>query len=276
VGICERNNQSDTLKEKARWVRRQTINIHAIAPETRLASSLSAVELFVALYYGEILRFDPREPRWAGRDRLVISKGHGSISLYPILADLGFFELAELGRVCKEGSFLGGIPDTQIPGYETINGSLGHGLGVSCGTALALRANGSNAHVFVLIGDGELYEGSVWEAIMFAAHHHIGNLTAIIDYNKISMLDYCSNILDISPLKEKFSVFGWRVETVDGHDLDALPVVLNDLRNDPCGPKVLIANTVKGKGVGCLENDSLCHIKSLSESNILDVLKDYP
>lgn len=263
------------LKEKAFWVRKETLNIHKIAPATRLASSLSDVEIFVALYYGKILKFDPKNIQWEGRDRFIISKAHGGISLYPILADFGFFDRAELKKVCQEGSFLGGIPDTMVPGFETINGALGHGLGVACGIALALKKKNSNSKVFVLMGDGELFEGAVWEAIMFASEHRLNNLILIIDNNKISMLDYCKNIIDLAPLQEKFQTFKWKAKVVDGHNLGDLYNSLKALKEEKGDfPKVLIANTIKGKGVSQLENDVLCHIKSLKEEEIINALKE--
>jgi transketolase len=258
-----------TLKEKALWVRKETLNIHRIAQETRVASSLSAVEIFVALYYGGIVNYDSKNPKWDMRDRFIISKGHGSISFYPILADLGYFDKQELSRVCKEGSFLGGIPDPIIPGYESVNGSLGHGLGVGCGMAIGLKRKNKDENVFVLLGDGELYEGSVWEAIMFGGEHRLDNLIAIIDSNKICMLDYCSKILDLEPIEQKLSAFRWTVETVDGHDIETLHAALKKLKEDRGGrPKVLIANTVKGKGVPILETDALCHIKNIPPHQI--------
>lgn len=261
------------MKQKAVWVRKETLKIHKIAPETRLASSLSAVEILVCLYYGKILNFNPRNILWENRDRFIISKGHGSISFYPILADLGYFDSSELNRVCKEGSFLGGIPDPIIPGYETMNGSLGHGLGVACGIAIALKRKNRNEKVFVLLGDGELYEGSVWEAVMFAGEHKLDNLVLIVDNNKICMLDFCKNILDIEPLDEKFSVYKWIVERVDGHDAGRLYDSLIKMKEDSGGrPKVVIADTVKGKGVPSLEKDSLCHIKSLKEEEINSII----
>ena len=264
-----KGNMRAVLKKKALWVRQETLKIHKIAPETRLASSLSAVEIFVALYYGGILNFNPKSINWEERDRFIISKGHGSISFYPILADLGYFDKKELNRVCKEGSFLGGIPDPIIPGYETINGSLGHGLGVACGIALALKRRNRDEKVFVLVGDGELYEGSVWEAVMFAGEHKLDNLILIIDNNKICMLDYCKNILDLEPIEEKFRVHKWAVDRVDGHDIVRLYESLQRLKGGAEGkPKVLIADTVKGKGVKCLEGDSLCHIKSIKQEDI--------
>jgi transketolase len=259
----------NSLKKKALWVRQETLAIHRIAQGIRLASSLSPVEIFVALFYGKVLKINPKKPRWEGRDRLIISKGHGSISLYPILADFGYFDKKELCRVGMEGTFLGVIPDTVIPGYETTNGSLGHGLGVGCGVALALKRQGRREKIFILHGDGELHEGSVWEAIMFAGEHHLGNLILIIDNNKRCMLDYCRNIFDLEPLRAKFRCFNWEVETVDGHDIPALVSRLNRLKKSELPmPKVLIANTVKGRGVPQLEKDPLCHIKVIKPGDI--------
>ena len=257
------------LKDKALWVRKETLKIHGIAQETRLASSLSPVEIFVALFYGGIIKFDPKNPKWEGRDRFIISKGHGSISFYPILADIGYFDKGELSRVCKEGSFLGGIPDPIIPGYETVNGSLGHGLGVACGMALALKRKGRMEKVFVLMGDGELYEGAVWEAIMMAGEYKLDNLVLIIDNNMVCMLDFCKNIIDIEPLDEKFRIFKWSVSAIDGHDMKQTYESLLRLKSEEKGlPKALIANTVKGKGVPSLEIDPLSHIKNIRPDDI--------
>jgi len=268
-------NVRPLLREKALWARRETLKIHRIAPETRIASSLSAVEIFVTLYYGKILRYDSKDTQWEGRDRFIISKGHGAISFYPILADLGYFDPKELNRVCQEGTFLGGIPDSIIPGFETINGSLGHGPGVACGIALGLKRKRRNESVFVLVGDGELYEGSMWEAIMFAGEHHLDNLIMILDNNRVCMLDYCKRILDLEPLDEKFRVFRWDVRTVDGHDIEALFSALVELKGERNGrPKLLIADTIKGKGVKSLEIDSLSHIKSLKPAEIDKILED--
>lgn len=263
------------LKKKALWVRRETLNLYKRSSGFRLASSLSDVEIFIVLYYGKILNVDPKNVNWEGRDRFIISKGHGAISLYPILADLGFFSKEELARISQIGSFLGDIPDTKIPGFETINGALGHGLGVACGVATALKKKNSDSKVFVLHGDGELYEGAVWEAIMFASHHKLNNLILIIDNNKISLLDYCKNIIDLEPLEEKFRAFKWKVATVNGHDIEELYKSLNDLKqSDDKRPKVLIADTIKGKGVAQLEGDSLCHIKLLKEDEIIRAIEE--
>jgi len=264
---------SEFLRKKAVWVRKETLNIHRIAQETRIASSLSCVEIFVTFFYGKILNFDPSNISWDGRDRFIISKGHGAISLYPILADFGFFNKRELSRVCKEGSFLGGIPDSIVPGFETINGSLGHGLGVACGISIALKTKNKNENVFVLLGDGELYEGSVWEAIMFAGEHKLDNLVVVLDNNKVCMLDYCKNILDLEPLEEKFKAFKWDVTIVNGHDVEQLyNTLLTKKKEKNNKPKLLIANTVKGKGVPRLETDSLSHVKSLASNEIDEII----
>jgi len=254
-------NSPVDLRQKAHWVWRETLAVHRRAPETRLASSLSAIEIFVALYYGGIIRFEPQNPRSELRDRCIISKGHGSICMYPILADLGYFSLEELQHVCEAGSFLGGIPDPIIPGYETVNGSLGHGLGVATGMALGLKRKGSDRNVFVVVGDGELHEGANWEAIMFASQHQVDNLHLIVDDNGISMLGYTDDIVSQNSLVERFAAFGWESSTVDGHDVKALQAALLQQKDQHSGkPKVLIARTLKGHGVPGLENAQLSHI----------------
>ena len=265
----------ESLQRKARNIRRETIRIHGLFPETRIASSLSPIEILVCLYYGGILAYDANRPDWDGRDRLIVSKGHGGISLYPILSDVGFFDPALLNTISQKNSMFGSIPDCAVPGIETINGSLGHGLGVATGVALGLKTKGNTANVFVLVGDGELYEGAVWEAMMFAAHHHLNNLCVIIDNNKISMLDFCKHALDHEPLVKKFEAFGWDVRSTDGHDLAQLhPAVVALKQKTSPGPKLLIAHTVKGKGVKTLEGDPLCHVRSLSQEDVAQLLEE--
>lgn len=260
------------LKEKARWVWLETLAIHRRVPETRLASSLSPVEIFVALYYGGVLRFNPAHPYDEARDRCVISKGHGSICMYPILADLGFFSMEELQRVCVTGGFLGGIPDPVIPGYETVNGSLGHGLGVATGMALGLRTKRSDRNVFVLTGDGELHEGANWEAIMFASQHKLDNLNLVVDENSISMLGYTNDIVSHGSLANRLQAFGWDCRSVDGHDVEKVQQELVQLKNTHnLKPKALIARTLKGRGVPGLENAPLSHIMN-PKPELLDSL----
>jgi len=266
----------DDLQEKARWVWRETLAIHRRAAETRLASSLSSVEIFTALYYGGVLAFDPARPLAPERDRCVISKGHGSICMYPILADLGFFPREELQRVCQAGGILGGIPDPVIPGYETVNGSLGHGLGVASGIALGLNRSGSDRHVFVVTGDGELHEGANWEAIMFAAHHRLDHLNLIVDNNSIAMLGFTDQIVSHGVLRDRLSAFGWDCLEVDGHDVLAVRDALLGMKHRTEGkPKALIARTLKGHGVPGLENAPLSHIMN-PKHEVIDFILGQP
>lgn len=249
------------LREKAKWVWVETLKIHRRSPETRIASSLSPIEICVALYHGGVLRFDPQNPRDERRDRFIISKGHGSICMYPILADLGFFSMSELERVCQAGGFLGGIPDPVIPGYETVNGSLGHGMGVGTGMALGLKTKKSDRSVFVMTGDGELHEGANWEAFMFATHHKLDNLNLIVDDNHISMLGQTKNIVSHVSISARLQAFGWECTEVDGHDVEAVLAALLAMKKQAQGaPKALIARTKKGHGVPTLEGADLCHI----------------
>jgi len=260
---------SENLGQKARWVRRETLKLHKLARESRIASCLSDIEIFTVLYYGKILRYDPKNLLWPDRDRFVVSKGHGAVSIYPILADLGFFDKEQLAKIGTAESFLGVIPDTSVPGFETINGSLGHGLGVACGMALALKKRKADNRVFVVCGDGELNEGAVWEAVMFAGYHGLGNLILIIDNNKISMLGFQKDILGLDPVEGKFEAFGWSARRANGHDVQQLYNALLDLKNDRSRrPKVLVADTVKGNGVKDLENQPLSHVMSLSTEQI--------
>ena len=249
------------LRAMAHWVWRETLGVHRKAPETRLASSLSSIEIFVALYYGGVLRHNPLNPLDEYRDRCIISKGHGSICMYPILADLGYFPIEELQHVCESGSFLGGIPDPVIPGYETVNGSLGHGLGVATGMALGLKRKGSDRSVFVVAGDGELHEGANWEAIMFASQHKLDNLHLIVDDNHISMLGFTDDIVSHGELASRLTSFGWDCMEVQGHDVLAVQsALLHQKANAGGKPKALIARTLKGHGVPGLENAPLSHI----------------
>lgn len=262
------------LKKKTGFVRKETLKIHGRVPEVRIASCLSPIEIFVALYYGKILNFNPDNPLWEKRDRFIVSKGHGSVPLYVIFADLGFFSRSKLNDVGRKGTNFNSIPDCSVKGIEAVNGSLGHGLGIGCGMALALKRKKNSSKVIILLGDGELFEGSVWEAIMFASHHKLDNLMAIIDNNKLSMLDYTKNIIDLNPLRKKWKDFGWLAEEIDGHNIEQVHEVLVKLKNDEtCKPKVLIAHTIKGKGVPKLENNPLSHVMSLTQKEIDEILK---
>lgn len=266
----------ESMDQKAQWVWEETLRIHRRSPETRVASSLSPVEIFVTLYYGGFLRQQPGDPRWTGRDRCIISKGHGSLCMYPILADLGFFPSAELNRVCQQGSFLGGIPDPVIPGYETVNGSLGHGAGVGSGMALALQRRGAGQQVYVVTGDGELHEGSNWEAFMFAAQHQLSNLTVLVDNNQISMLGPTDDIVSHRDLLKKFEAFGWEASAVeDGHSVRAIHEALATSRaSQTPKPRAIVVNTRKGNRVPGLENAPLSHVTAIKPDLIDQLLED--
>ena len=273
----QQNNQVklsiEEQRKKAQWVWEETLKIHRRSPETRVASSLSPIEIFVVLYYGGFLRQNPSELYWPERDRCIISKGHGSLCMYPILADLNYFDVSELERVCQQGSFLGGIPDPVIPGYETVNGSLGHGVGVASGIALALKKRNANQRVYVVVGDGELHEGSNWEAFMFAAQNELNNLTVIVDNNKICMLGPTDEIVSHRVLEDKFKSFGWSVICVeDGHSVVEINQALQrSLQNNVDSPKAVIVNTRKGNRVPGLENAPLSHVTAI-KPELLDQL----
>ena len=265
------------LTSKADWVRKETIRIHGICPETRIASSLSDVEIFVCLCYGGILNLNPSDLQDEKRSRLIISKGHGGVSLYPIFADLGFFPFEELSTITQPGSRFGSIPDCAVPGFETTNGSLGHGLGVAAGMAIGLHAKHNPASVVVVCGDGELYEGSVWEAAMLAGHHALDSMTLIVDRNRRCMLDFTSNVIELDPLDKKFEAFGWLPTVVDGNDIATLLPCLEDVvAQRKKKPKVIIAETIKGKGIPELESDPLCHIRSLSRERVAQLVEGQP
>ena len=248
------------LEEKANWVRRQTLDMCVRAGEGRVASAFSCTEILVALFYGGILRFDRDNVQWEGRDRFIMSKSPGTVGLYPILSDLGFFPSIELDRFCQSDGILGPYGD-NIPGIEAVWGSLGHGLGVGAGLALAGKMDGRPYMTVVLLGDGECYEGSVWEATMFAGHHKLNNLVSIIDRNWICTIDFTENCLRLNPLEDKWRAFGWDAVTINGHKFDEIFAVFKDFRTRKSSkPLMIIANTIKGKGISLLENNPMGHV----------------
>ena len=252
--------ESTQMKEKARYLRRQAFEMVINAGKGHLGGSLSCTEILVALYYGGILRFNPREPDWGARDRFILSKGHANNTLYVLLSDLGFFPLAELSYFTKDGSILGGHCDTQVPGVEITSGSLGHGLGIAAGIALGAKLDGKDCMTFVVLGDGECQEGSIWEAAMFASHQDLNKLVAIVDRNRLSAEEFTENTSRLEPLADKWRAFGWDVKSVDGHSIDEILLALRDCRNRKSPkPLSIIANTIKGKGISFLENTPRAH-----------------
>jgi len=242
--------------------RREMLKMLEHAQRGHVGSALSVMEI-VRVLYDDILRFDPRNPRWADRDRFIFSKGHGCLALYVMLAEKGFFPREELYRTCKFEAMLGGHPESRkIPGVEASTGSLGHGLSIGVGCALAARIDRKDYRTFVLVGDGESNEGSVWEAALSAGKHKLDTLTVIVDYNKMQSYGTTYEIQDMEPLADKWSSFGFSVREVDGHDVPALSKALQDGPYDSGRPSVLICHTVKGKGMRTTENNPDWHHKA--------------
>ncbi|HIF10460.1 MAG TPA: transketolase [Sneathiellales bacterium] len=229
---------------------------------SHVGSVLSMADI-LAVLYGNILTFDPSKPDWDGRDRFILSKGHAGAGVYAALAETGFFDIEYLDQHCADGSRLSGhVSHKGVPGVEFSTGSLGHGLGVGAGMAYAAHLDGKSHRVFTVLSDGECDEGSVWEAAMFAAHHKLDQLVAIIDYNKIQSLGSVSETLGLEPFADKWKSFGWSVVEVDGHNHEALIRALESLPFTDGKPSCLIAHTVKGKGVSFMENSVLWHYRS--------------
>jgi transketolase len=230
---------------------------------------MSLVEIMRVLY-DDVLRYRPQEPRWSGRDRMILSKGHGCLALYAVLADKGFIPVEALDTFCRKDSILGGHPEaSKVPGVEASTGSLGHGLSYGLGMALAARIQDRDSRVFVVMGDGEINEGSVWEAAMCAGKHRMASLTAIIDYNKIQSAGPTREIQDLEPLADKWRAFGFAIQEVDGHDVDALRAVFRKLPLDANRPSAVICHTVKGKGIPFAEGDPEWHHKAKISSDTI-------
>ena len=262
------------LEGKAAEIRLRIVETIAAADKGHVGGALSCTDILVALYHGGILRFDPRDEYWPERDRFILSKGHVGAGLYVVLADLGFFDASELGKL-NRGGMLGEHPDQGVPGVEIDSGSLGHGLGIGAGMALAARLDGRTAKTVVLLGDGECYEGSVWEAAMFAAHHELANLTAIIDRNGQCVNDFTENINRLDSLAEKWRAFGWEAREIDGHSMSEITGALGDLASRPAKkPLVIVANTVKGKGVSFMERQLAWHHGGISGAKLDQARKE--
>lgn len=248
------------LENKAAEMREGVIKLTNIAGSGHIGGALSMIDILVVLYF-HVLRFDPSNPRWKDRDRFILSKGHGCIGVCPILADVGYFPVEKLATFNQLDSPFGMHPDrNKIPGIEMSTGSLGHGLSVSIGAALALRLDKIDRRVFCLMGDGELQEGMVWEAAMAAAHHKLGNIVGIVDRNGLQVDGFTEDIMALEPLAEKWRAFGWRTYEVDGHDIGALLECFENLPPaSDVKPTIIIAKTVKGKGVSFMENTIAWH-----------------
>ncbi len=265
----------EALAEHARRVRTETVRLIEIAKTGHYASTFSCAEILAVLYH-DVLRLRSGEPAWPDRDRFLLGKGHAAVGVYPLLVDWGFLEPSVLDEYARLGNPLGDHPDmTRVPGIDFSSGSLGHALSVGVGMALGGRMAGRDFSVFVLLGDGELHEGQVWEAALSAAHRRLDTLVAIVDRNGHSLDGETEEVLAIEPLERKWEAFGWSVETLDGHDLAELRAALRGARARRDGrPTVLIANTVKGKGVSFMESQPGWHLGYLGPEDHLRVLDE--
>jgi transketolase len=259
-------------------LRRKTVEIAYHVGNDRKAhagGSLSLVEILSALYY-QVMNINKDNPKDPNRDRLVLSKGHSCLSLYALLSDLGYIDESELLQVRRLDSRLQGHPDMKkTPGIDMTAGSLGNGLGAGVGMALSAKFEKSNRHVFVILGDGELNEGVVWESALTANKFHLDNLTAIVDMNGFQGSGACDEIMPKTNIRKVWEGFGWDVTEVDGHDIEGLTHVLRSIKNNRDGqPKVIIAKTVKGKGISFMENNNDWHQKALSRDQYVQALEE--
>ena len=254
-------NAIDT-RAMADAIRRHAVRMTHLGKSSHVGSVLSIADI-LAVLYGDVMKVEPSDPKWAERDRFILSKGHAGAGVYAALAERGFLPREQLDTHYQNGSKLSGhVSHKGVPGVELSTGSLGHGLSVGTGMALAAKRAGRNNRVFVLLSDGECDEGSNWEAIMFAAHHKLDNLVAVIDYNKIQSLASTADTLDLEPFADKWRAFNWHVAEAEGHDHDALSAALSVPAGERGRPSVIISHTTKGKGVSFMENTVLWHYRT--------------
>ena len=243
-------------------IRRHAVDMTHHGKSSHVASVLSMADI-MAVLYGSVLQLDLSNPKHPNRDRFILSKGHAGAGVYASLAERGFFDIALLKQHYQNGSiFSGHVSHKGVPGVELSTGSLGHGLSVGAGMALSAKRRNLDYGVYVVLSDGECDEGSNWEAILFAPHHNLGNLTVTVDYNKIQSLNSVAETLGLEPFTDKWAAFGWHVQSVDGHDHDALRSAYAVARALPDQPSVVIANTIKGNGVSFMENSVLWHYRT--------------
>ena len=259
-------------KNLSKQIRAEALKMVARANASHIGGALSMVDLLAVLYSG-ILNIRPQDPFWTLRDRFILSKGHSCTSLYATLALKGFFSSEELTTYGQDGSQLMSHISHHVPGVEFSTGSLGHGLPFGCGKALAAKRTGKDWRTFVMLSDGELDEGSNWEAILFAPQHKLDNLVAIVDYNKIQSLGSVADVMNLDPLADKFRAFRWGVKEIDGHNHDAIHEALSTLPFEAGKPSCLVAHTIKGKGVDFMENSLQWHYSSPKPDQLVEALR---
>ena len=247
--------------EELAWkIRRHGIEMTHLSGGSHIGAVLSVADI-IAVLYTEVLHYKVDDPKWEERDRFILSKGHAGAAIYAALAESGFFDIEELRTHYANGSRLSGHVSHHLPGVDFSTGSLGHGLSAGAGMALAAKKDGRRHKVYVVLGDGECDEGSVWEAALFANHFRLDNLVAIVDHNHMQSLDTCEHTLELESLAGKWAAFGWNVQEIDGNDHEQLRAAFARQGEQPNKPMVIIANTVKGKGVSFMENDILWHYR---------------
>jgi transketolase len=264
--------EAATLDARSIALRRRIVDALEGGRRGHIGASLSLVEVLRVLY-DDVLRYRADEPGWPERDRFILSKGHGCLTLYALLAEKGFFDAAALAAQCTPGALLGGHPDTHVPGVEAATGALGHGLAIGVGMALAARLAHRASRTFVVMGDGEINEGSVWEAALIAAKHGLASLTAIVDYNKLQSYGAVADVLPLEPLADKWRAFGFAVREVDGHDVAALRALFAELPFAAGKPNLVIAHTVKGRGVAEAEGNPAWHHKAAVDAATIAQLR---
>jgi transketolase len=261
-------------KEKTKEIRLELLRLNSLVGSCHIGGSLSCVELMVMIHYYK-MKTSHANRHSPDRNRFILSKGHSSLTLYSILSDLDFFTIKELEQMCTPNSRLGSHPEYDLDmGIEATTGSLGHGLSISCGLALSNKMDGRDNYVVTLLGDGECQEGSVWEAAMFAAHHGLDNLYAVIDHNKLQAIQPISEVLNIMPLAQRWSAFGWSVIEVDGHNLIEIQEALDRLPFEKNKPSLIIGHTIKGKGVSFMEGVPLWHYRKPNDKEYEIALND--
>uniref|UniRef100_UPI004054477B transketolase n=1 Tax=Paenibacillus sp. FSL H8-0537 TaxID=2921399 RepID=UPI004054477B len=264
---------STELRSKAAQIRMDLLRMIHGAKTGHTGGSLSNTDILTALYY-KIMTIDPARPKWQERDRFIASKGHSVESLWCILADRGFFPKEELATFSQFGTRLIGHPNNKVPGIEMNTGALGHGLAISVGMALAAKKDARASRVFCLMGDGEQAEGSVWEAAMAGAHYKLDNLVGIIDRNRLQISGSTEEVMGLEPLEEKWAAFGWHVVSIDGNDIDALVEAFEAAPAIAGKPTLVMANTVKGKGVSFAENVPHWHHHVPSDEELAKALAE--
>lgn len=261
-------------KDLACRLRKHVVEMTHLGNSSHIGSSLSIADI-MAVLYGKILHLDPQNPKWAERDRFILSKGHAGAVNYAVLAEMGFLAKQILQTHFQDGSILSGhVSHKGVPGVELSTGSLGHGLSVGVGMAYGAKLDNRQHRIFVLLSDGECDAGSNWEAILFAGHHKLDNLIAIVDYNKIQSLGRVQEILDLEPFVAKWQAFGWEVKEIDGHDHAAILTALSALPLCHAKPTCIIAHTVKGKGISFMENKVLWHYRSPQGGDYTNALNE--